>query len=333
MPGFNIQGVEFETFASGPIPSTGRYNIYANTDGNLYLVNDAGVETLIGSGGVITADITADLAVGGIDAGDIVASGSDLQDFVTQLLSTTFFPTFTAPSFTLTENISNTLEIGTITNVTLSANFNRGAIVGDLVLGVWNSGVAQDFRAGTAIEYIINGTNTGTTPSLLVSNYQVVSGNQNWSATVNYNTGPQPLDSKGNNFSSPLSSGGLSDSTPNVNGVRRYFYGTETNTTVYTSSAEVRAATSSGLNPSNGTTFTINIPIGAEMVVFAYPETLQDVDSVTYVEGLGAEVKGVFNQTTVSVESANAFDSVNYKVYTYIPAVPFSATATYNVTI
>jgi len=51
------------------------------------------------------------------------------------------------------------------------------------------------------------------------------------------------------------------------------------------------------------------------------------------VEGLNAEVKGVFTKSSVSVEGANGYTPIGYKVYRYTPAVPFQAAATYNVTI
>ena len=69
------------------------------------------------------------------------------------------------------------------------------------------------------------------------------------------------------------------------------------------------------------------------MVVFAYPSSLRDITSVVYVEGLGAEVKDIFTKSIVSVTGANDYLPIDYKVYTYIPASPFGATATYNVTI
>jgi hypothetical protein len=160
-----------------------------------------------------------------------------------------------------------------------------------------------------------------------------VDGSNQWAANVQYAVGPQPLDSNGGNFGSPLSAGSLNDIVT-VNGRRKAFYGTDSVATVaYTTSNQIRSLSGNTLNPSNGTIFTINIPIGATMVVFAYPATLQNVDSVIYVEGLNAEIKGIFTQTTISVEGANGYTAINYKVYTYIPATAFTDEATYEVTI
>ena len=99
------------------------------------------------------------------------------------------------------------------------------------------------------------------------------------------------------------------------------------------SSADIRSLSNSYLNPSSGDTFTINIPTGATNVVIAYPDTISAINSIKYVEGLNAEVKDAFTLSTLSVEGANGYSSINYKVYVYTPVEPFGAPATYNVTV
>ena len=317
-------------------PTSGDYFVTQNinTSGTYNLSFQTLYDSILqGSDFVTTQSISADLVVGSIEAGDVIPAGTSLQQFVEQLVTATFYPTFTAPTFTVSRNIASQLEIGTITNVTLTGSFNRGSITGKSVGGIWQPATFQDYRSGVATLYTLNSTPNGTNNILTVNNYQIVSGNQSWSASVSYAVGPQPVDSKGDTYSTPLSSDSLSANTANTNGVRAYFHGTKTNTTVPATSADIRGLTTSVLNPSNGTTFSISIPIGTEMVLFAYPSTLQNVSQVLYVEGLNADVKGIFTQITISVESANAYDSINYKVYYYIPVEPFSATATYNVTI
>lgn len=285
----------------------------------------------------LTDDITASQDVGAIEAGQVLTQGTTFQEFVEELLTSTFYPTFQSPSVNLTEDISNTIEVGTVTNITLVANFDRGAINGDLVGNVWNANTKQNDRAGAATLYTIDGNNNGTNNTLVLSNYVIQEGSNSWSVDVDYAQGPQPLDSDGNNYDSPLVAGSVSDSV-SVNGRRRLFFGTEQNATVPTSSSEIRDLFNNNpsnnvLNPNNGTTFTINVPVGAEKVVFAYPANLSDVDEVIYVEGLGSDIKGSFNQTLINVEGVSGFSAISYKVYTFVPVSAFSQTATYNVTI
>ena len=279
------------------------------------------------------SDITSDVDVGGISKTDIVPSGTSLQEFITQMLSQTYYPTFVLPSVNLTDNIAATVEVGTL-GLTLTANYNAGAINGDISGGIWDPNLKQADRADVATQYTFRGTTIASSPvtqagnSLALPTTTIEEGVNTFNVVTDYDSGPQPLDSLGAAFDSPLPSGDVSDELT-VNGRRNAFYGVDL---ASIDSAGVRALTSK-LNPSNGTSFTINIPAGATDVVFAYPATLRDVDSVIYVEGLNAETKTAFSQQTVNVEGANSYTAIGYKLYTFTPANPFGATATYIVTI
>jgi len=279
------------------------------------------------------SDITSDVDVGGISKTDIVPSGTSLQEFITQMLSQTYYPTFVLPSVNLTDNIAATVEVGTL-GLTLTANYNAGAINGDISGGIWDPNLKQADRADVATQYTFSGTTIASSPvtqagnSLALPTTTIEEGVNTFNVVTDYDSGPQPLDSLGAAFDSPLPSGDVSDELT-VNGKRNAFYGVDL---ASIDSAGVRALTSK-LNPSNGTSFTINIPAGATDVVFAYPATLRDVDSVIYVEGLNAETKTAFSQQTVNVEGANSYTAIGYKLYTFTPANPFGATATYIVTI
>ena len=114
---------------------------------------------------------------------------------------------------------------------------------------------------------------------------------------------------------------------------RAGFYGTDSaNNTAYTLSDEVRGLANKVVGVKAGSKFTINIPVGAKMVVIAVPQSI-NLGSVKYVEGMNAEVKDVFSLTTVSVEGAESYTAETYNLYTYIPVSAYGKTATYNVTL
>jgi hypothetical protein len=261
-----------------------------------------------------------------------------LQEFIELMVTAVFAPTYTNPSASISSSISSPQEVGYSANLTLTASFNRGSINGVMTNGVWDANAKQDNRAGAASKYTIDGTDNGTNTSLNKGTTTINSGNNTFPLVVNYAQGPTPLNSKGLAFEidgvtalTPLSAGSENASVTVV-GQRKYFYGVDN---AAASSANIRSLAHGVLNPANGTSFTINIPAGSTSVVFAYPDTLRDVSTVKYVEGLNAEVKGVFTKTSVSVEGANGYTAIGYKVYKYTPAEPFpaGATYTYNVTI
>ena len=195
-------------------------------------VSDGGngtVEITISGGGdsATTSPVTANITAGAIAIGETIPTGTTLQQFVEALLLTTYEPTFIAPTFSLTDDVNNLQIIGDIINIGLTFNFNRGSIKGDLVSGIWDANATQDFRAGSASSYTIDG-NTQSTNSYSVLNHTVTQGVNSFSGTVTYGVGPQPLDSANNNFSTPLQGGTSALQSTSFEGVYPIFLGNST---------------------------------------------------------------------------------------------------------
>ena len=84
---------------------------------------------------------------------------------------------------------------------------------------------------------------------------------------------------------------------------------------------------------SNGNTFTVNIPVNAQVVLIAYPATLRDVTSIKDVNGLNADITSAFTKSAVNVEGAAGYTAISYKVYRLDFAKPNDAANKYTVTI
>lgn len=278
-------------------------------------------------------DITSNTNVGGINIGDVVPAESTLQDFLDLLLDKIYDPTLVAPSITLTAS-SNKVEVGTNT-YTLTANFDRGEIVGDIDInnGQWDPQLVQDFRSGavSTYEFFHEGSSIISGPPNVhnVQGITIDDGNNAFSVTANYVEGPQPTNSKGENFDGPLPAGQIS-ATRNITGARNAFYGNTTSAPA--SSANVRGLASSKLDPASGTTFTVNAAAGDVAVAFAYPQSLGNVSNVLHVES-NFDVKSSFVLSTVTVEGLNGYTGILYNVYYFEPVGGWSGTATYTITI
>ena len=118
-----------------------------------------------------------------------------------------------------------------------------------------------------------------------------------------------------------------------ITGYRNSFYGTLTAKDGELNSALVRGLGKSNKALAAGNSFSVSIPVGAIRVVFAYPATLRDVNSVQDVNGMNAEIKSAFTKSVVSVEGANGYDAIDYKVYVMDMAKANDAANTYKVTI
>lgn len=174
--------------------------------------------------------VVSQVSIGGISAGDTVALDTTLQDFVVQLLSKTFEPTITAPSFSVSNDQGSYREINDTVNVGLTFSYNRGSIYGNLVLGLWDPAAFQDFRGGAAATYTLNGV-PGASNTRTINNHSVTQGLNAFTGTVTYGVGPQPLDSSGNPYDSPYPGGTSPSQSTSFEGVYPIFASTSAITT------------------------------------------------------------------------------------------------------
>lgn len=274
-----------------------------------------------GEGGVFLENFTVlGVEQGVYSDGDTIPSGTFAVDAIKNMLTKVIPPTYTSPTLSINSTGTLNVEAGTVIEPTVTPTFNQN-----------DGGAANDYDLTRNSVSIFN----AASPTPYTDSFGTI-GDQDvaYRASVSYDQGPV----KNNNAGVPDPTGQIPAGTVQSNirtyrGQRNLFYAADTQTTAAQTSATVRALANSQLNPSNGTTFTIDIAAGSTRVTFAYPATLRDVSSVKYVQLGNGEVKETFDLETVQVEGANGFTAINYKVYTYMPAIPYGSAATYTVTI
>lgn len=263
-----------------------------------------------------TAPVTADIEVGGIAAQQVIPIGTTLQDFVEDLLTKTFYPVLTGPTFSLTNN-AGVREIGSSSAITLTFNFNRGDVLGNTVSGIWQPTVTQGFRAGAASSYTING-NTQGGPTLSITPTLLASGNT-FTGTVTYATGIQPLDSKGNDFDDPLAGATSATQSTTVQGIYPYFWW-KSSSPITAAGMQTAIANGNATKVVGVSTGTISITFAAagEYLAFAYPET-STTKTIWFVTSLnsGSIPGGVFGSETVLPcdSPTSLWSGVNYKIH------------------
>lgn len=310
---------QFEYLYNNTVPLTGSptfTSISATTISGDTFYGDG--SNLTGVGSLTTSNIISLVDVGSIEAGDIIHSGTSLQGFIEQLLLTTYYPTFTNPTFSLTSNQSNGQEIGSQINITLTYNFSRGSINGKMVGGIWQPLTFQDYRAGEATNYTIEGSDRGTNNTYTLNSF-VLSASQTFTGSVTYDEGPQPVDSDGEDYNSPYASG-TTNSNRTLTAIYPYFYGTLTGTTKPTKDQSLINGGTKVVGSSTGT-ITVNFNSTAdEYLWFAIPSTSTS-KTKWYVNALNnGDIGGGTNlfdsEGVVSVDSPSAYWSgVDYKVY------------------
>lgn len=252
--------------------------------------------------------------------------GKSVSDALTEIFSKRLQPgTPTAPAVTLTFGQAKAYEVGTTVTPTYSASLSAGSYTYGPATGI----------AATSWEVTDTAGNSATTASGSFAEVVVADGtNYKITAKATYGEGAVAKDNLGSD-SSPvikIAAGSATKTSGAITGYRNTFYGSVTEKAELTSTI-IRGLTKSNKALANGNSFTVNIPVGAKRVIFAYPATLRDVSSVKDVNGLNAEIKSAFTKTTLTVAGAGADAGIEYKVYTTDFADPVAKANSYTVQI
>lgn len=234
-------------------------------------------------------------------------------------------PATTQPTVAITFDQAKAYEVGTKVTPAYSATLKAGSYTYGPSTGIkataWSVTDSNDNSSDAA---------SGSFPELTVSDntsYKIT-------ATATHGDGTIPLTNTGNEYADgQIKAGTKSATSAAITGYRNSFYGTLTEKSDLTSGIIRGLAGVSGAALTNGSTFDVEIPVGALRVVIAYPATLRDVSSIKDVNGMSAEISSSFTPETVQVEGANGFTAIEYKVYILDFANANDTANTFTVTI
>lgn len=253
--------------------------------------------------------------------------GKSIAEALTDIFSKRLQPgTPTAPAVTLTFGQAKAYEVGTTVSPTYSASLSAGSYTYGPATGITATSWEITDTAGNTAD-----TATGSFADVVVAdntNYKIT-------AKANYGEGTVAKDNLGSD-SNPvvkIAAGSATKTSGAITGYRNTFYGTVAEKAEVTSTIIRGLSGKSNAAWSNGKSFTVNIPVGAVRVIFAYPATLQDVSSVKDVNGLNAEIKSAFTKSAVTVAGAGADAGIEYKVYVTDFAEPVAKANSYTVKI
>lgn len=255
---------------------------------------------------------------------ELVPAGGTLEDFFDVFVDEKN-PAITQPSVQLTFAQAKAYEVGTVVNPAYSAKLSAGSYSYGPPTGVTvSSWEITDTDGNTASEA------SGSFPALTVGDHT----SYKITAKANYGDGAIPVTNTGNEYPAGQIKGGAKSATSlAVTGYRNSFYGTMDAKDDVTSAVIRGLDGVSGAALSNGSTFDVEIPVGAMRVVIAYPATLQDISSIKDVNGMSAEISSGFVPQTVQVEGAGGYTAIDYKVYTLDFANANDTENTFTVTI
>ena len=273
--------------------------------------------------------VTTTYAIGKVSlvngSGTLIEPGGTLADFFDVFVDEKI-PTTIQPSVTLTFTQGKAYEVGTTVTPVYTASLNPGKYTYGPDTGV------------TAVSWEVtdNTGNSSDSPTGSFSDVHVTDeSNYVITAKVNHTAGTVPVTNTGNEYPSGQITAGEKSATASVSltGFRRSFYGAMDTKEELTSDVIRGLPVKTEKALSNGASFTIDFPVGAMRVVFAYPATLRDVTSVKDVNGLNADITNSFKMELIDVAGANNYDPISYKVYVLDFAKANDAANTFAVTM
>lgn len=271
----------------------------------------------------LSDDIATVNALGGIPAGTTVAQlkNKTFSQIFDELIFPTINPTFEAPSALLRLRSSTTpiiQEVGTTgASVPVAASFITGYSPGAIkIAGVKKQNRGGALKSNESFIYINNAPDTKKFPT------EIPEGSIIYKYRAAYAQGPQPLDSKGNNYQTPLPAGTVDSAAVTINGVYPYFTNKDNN----------EAFAKLALTTSNTLSAVKFKAEGPNKHTFKLPVkyTLTKVELLNTLSGK-YENYGVdkFTKTTENIEVQGK--QVEYAVYTRNDA-GFNGESTFNIT-
>lgn len=275
----------------------------------------------------ITANVGVH-TVGSTGSKTLPTTGKSVKQVMDLLFASEKNPTITQPYVNLSSSSMGSKEVGTRISPSYSASLNAGTYQYGPATGV------------TVTTWTITDTNSGSkdTASGTFDEFQVTDSTQyRITAVAEHTEGTIPVTNLGNEYpSGQIQAGSKTRQVGTITGHRKTFYGTVESKDTAIDSALIRslAGKSSGAL-SNGSTFSINIPIGAIRIIIAYPATLRDLTSVLDVNAFDTPIQSEFlkNKTSVQVEGANGYSAIEYKLFYMDYANANDTLNTYKVTI
>lgn len=238
---------------------------------------------------------------GGIVAGTTVSelTGETYNSLLDTLIFPTVNPIFSAPSASISlKGYQSIQEVGTVAPI--SDNFSTGYNAGAITI----AGKKQADRGGVQIvagSKLLYGSN-----KVEVLPTVVIAGSMNYYYRVSYSQGPQPKDSKGKNYSTPLAAGIVDSSAISITGYVPAYSG------LVTTSIITEAVIKSMMKSiSAKKTIKVAGPISEQFVCFAAPVGW----SVSNIkDSNNFDVTSSYATSTVAVTGLDG-KTVNYTVY------------------
>lgn len=272
-------------------------------------------------------DITViDQNIGKYRPGDVISKGTSIHKILTNLLTKVIDVVYTTPSVRISP-VNIVVEAGTTKKFIFNINYDSadGGAVESVMILKGNNNIYGDpifFSKHMVTEYMIDEPITITDSDRL--RYKVV---------VKYDDGAIRANNIGEvQEEGAIKAGTVEDICQCIGERFTWFKSVKSAKDEFISSSQIRSIENKILGTKKGSSFSVDINAGDEMVVLAYPKTLGKLDNVKS-RIFNMDLTENFISSIVMVEGANAYRSIEYFVYKYTPNAPFISNDTFDIVI
>lgn len=281
---------------------------WAAMDGN---VNSANV--IMGKDIVLAGSYAS---IGNVAKGTTIAKGKNLDELFAAFCTQELFPSKPTPTCSVTLTGAGAKEVGSTFTPSYTTSFDKKSYAYADATNGTNTGVTATAWSVTDTDGVVKTTATGSFDAFTVgddTNYKLT-------ATASYSEGYVPVSNLGNPYPSAQITAGTTAAanSGSVTGFRNwYMYVGEDNTSAV-NSAWIRSTPAKGNGKNAGTQSNVTIPAGTKRIMIAIPAGTgytKQLKDVTDLDGMNLSMFGNFAESSVAVEGANGYATMNYRVY------------------
>lgn len=262
-------------------------------------------------------------SVGNVAKGTTIAKGDTLNKFLERLFTQELNPSKPTPTCSVTLTGAGAKEVGSTFTPSYTTSFDKKAYA----YAPTETGVTVSAWSVTDSNSVEKTSAAGSFEAFTVgdaTSYKLT-------AKATYTDGVVPVTNLGNPYpASQIKAGTTATaSSGTVTGYRNWYMYIGTDNASAINSAFIRGTTAKGTGKSASTQNNVTIPAGTKRVMIAIPSGsgyTKQLKSVIDVDGMGLDVFSNFAESTVSVEGANSYTGMNYRVYVAENANGMSAT-------
>lgn len=261
--------------------------------------------------------------IGSFKQGQTITVGTRLHDIIQGILDPSYESAYTFPTFKL-ESDSN-IEVGNIVDIIINPVYEK------CDAGPLNRYKLERSLNGGAYTTIMDGPHTKihTEKNIKITDNDNI---MTFRGTLWFDQGPEKYDN-GEVVPGRIEAGKIID-VLRIAGIRRCFYGNEAGVVVpVQTNEEVRGLPNhTDFAVTEGSQVKLHCEPGDTRLTFAYPAYVRDPYSVISKK-LGYDIVDIFEKSIIRVKGANGYQDIEYKVFTYIPDVPYGESDEYTIMI